>query len=148
MRNTSSDVPKQHTTRRAVLKVGANAAWAIPAIQIAAATPAFATSTTSSLTITVTGHSKNGANGTINFTVTAADFAASGVTVTATGSILAASSYTATVGSVGKGASVVGSLNVKFATGNATGPVTLQAKGTSVASPVSVAAPGNAVVTF
>src|SRR4051812_24412044 len=45
MSSTPPETHKKHQpSRRTVLKVSANAAWAVPAIQIAAATPAFAVS--------------------------------------------------------------------------------------------------------
>lgn len=52
MPNTSTDAPRRQPSRRTVLKTGAHAAWAVPAIQIAAAAPAFAaTSDTAVLSV-------------------------------------------------------------------------------------------------
>lgn len=57
-------------SRRAMLKVGAHAAWAVPAIQIAAATPAFAASPTHAAVLSFTGDiTRNGSNGHAKLTL-------------------------------------------------------------------------------
>jgi len=56
MSNTSTDAPRRQPSRRTVLKTGVHAAWAVPAIQIAAAAPAFAAvSDTAVLGVTTAG---------------------------------------------------------------------------------------------
>jgi hypothetical protein len=49
MPNIPTDAPRRRPTRRTVLKTGAHAAWAVPAIQIAAAAPAFAAASETSV---------------------------------------------------------------------------------------------------
>ena len=90
MPNTSSDEPKLHPSRRAILKTGAHAAWAVPAIQIASAAPSFAANSgvpgPAMLTVSGSG-SRTGSN--LNYTLTVANQAglanATAVTVTLTG---------------------------------------------------------------
>lgn len=52
-----------HTSRRAVLRAGAHAAWAVPAIQIAATAPAYAVSGTQPAEPTVTTQAVLGVTG-------------------------------------------------------------------------------------
>jgi hypothetical protein len=91
MPNTSSDEPKLHPSRRAILKTGAHAAWAVPAIQIASAAPSFAANSgipgPAMLTVSGSG-SRNGNNTTYSLTVAnqAGLADANSVTVTITGS--------------------------------------------------------------
>jgi hypothetical protein len=94
MPNTSSDEPKLHPSRRAILKTGAHAAWAVPAIQIASATPSFAATSgvPSPAMLTVSGSgSRNGVNITYDLSVAnqAGLADATGVTVTITGAGIA-----------------------------------------------------------
>src|SRR4051812_19759928 len=86
MPETTPEAPQQNPSRRFVLKAGAHAAWAIPAIQIAAAAPSFAASTDHAQ-LTLTGSfSRNGSNGTGTFTVkNTGNVAAKSPTVTLSG---------------------------------------------------------------
>lgn len=77
MPETTPEAPKQNTSRRFVLKAGAHAAWAIPAIQIAASTPAFAAASGvtaapphGTISIATATFSRNGSNGSVALALT------------------------------------------------------------------------------
>lgn len=52
MTETNAAPSKSNATRRSVIRAGATAAWAVPAISVAAAVPAFAVSTSAVLSVT------------------------------------------------------------------------------------------------
>src|SRR4051794_32298763 len=93
MSTTSPREPMRAPSRRAVLRVGANAAWAVPAIQIAAATPAFATSgtgvpaPTAKLAVKVTSATVTGGTLALKVQVTSSDVAAQSVNLNVTGAV-------------------------------------------------------------
>lgn len=120
-------------TRRAILKTGAHAAWAVPAIQIAAATPAFAASgvayPTAVLALAPT-HTRNGDNGTLTVQVSVTQANAKGVVVTVSGADITATQSHA-VGPVLVGSPVSHTFNVTFASGKVGGNVTITANGTT-----------------
>ncbi|GAA1945886.1 hypothetical protein GCM10009798_01080 [Nocardioides panacihumi] len=62
--------PRRAPSRRAVLRTAANAAWVVPAVQIATSVPAFASASNhATINLTVNSSSKSGKVGTINLTV-------------------------------------------------------------------------------
>lgn len=103
-----------------MLRVGAHAAWAVPAIQVAVATPAFASSVDARLTAVVTATQQSGTTITITVQVTSTNAAASGVGLSVSGDITGTPTVTQTSGST--------TLAVN---GIATYTVTAKVKGTS-----------------
>jgi len=140
MRDTSSGAPEQHPSRRAVLKVGANAAWAVPAIQIASATPAFAAGTTSivhsKLAVSITKIKNPGNSGKIDVSVSySASIAnAKNVTLTLSGgqgtANVLSQDYSFTVGPLTAGAAAgTYTFNAQLKSGRSTGTVTVSING-------------------
>jgi hypothetical protein len=130
MPNPSADARQKNPSRRAVLKVGANAAWAVPAIQIAAATPAFAGSTDATLTPTVLNTSQSGNTLTITVQVKSTNRAATGVSVSASGADVVPGSFTVSPATAPVALNGTANFTVKVnTTGN--GVVTLTPAGTT-----------------
>jgi hypothetical protein len=124
MPDTSADAPRTTPSRRTVLKTGAHAAWAVPAIQIAAATPAFAASgtpvtyPTSKLTVSVVGYNRT--SGYVVVEVAATVAAAKNVVVTVSGYNNNGSSATSNPVSVPLGGKAQVTIAVAFSNGRRT----------------------------
>lgn len=133
MPNLSADARQQHPSRRTVLKVGANAAWAVPAIQIASATPAFAVSgdPTSTVSVAVLGYSRPNGNGTgyVIVQLTATNAPAKPVTVTVSGGAGAGSSVSAVSGPVALGTPTPLQIAVPFGNKNNARTLTITLNG-------------------
>lgn len=133
MPNPSADARSKNPSRRTVIKVGANAAWAVPAIQIAAATPAFAGSTDATLTALVTKTAQSGNTLTLTVQVTSTNRGATGVKLTASGDVTGTPTVTLTSGAATLAVNGIATYTVTVTTtGN--GVVTLTPSGTTAGS--------------
>lgn len=135
-----SNMPKL-PARRTVLKVGANAAWAVPAVQIAAAAPAFAGSgdvvppapapTAAKLSVTATTVSQSGGDLTLQVSVKATGAAATGVKVNLSGDIAPGSPTQLTIPDITAGSTSAPQTVKVTLTKNGQGVVSLAATGTT-----------------
>ncbi|SFB87261.1 hypothetical protein SAMN04487968_102106 [Nocardioides terrae] len=143
------DEPKQQPSRRTVLRAGAHAAWAVPAIQIAAAAPAFAAGSgvypTSQLGLSVLGHTRRSdGSGFIIVELSATGAPAKNVVVMVSGYSRQGAPVTSGPYAVALGDKVRATIPLSF--GNRARTLTVVATGTT--SNLGGAAAGGKTVTY